>query len=371
MNRVTAAKVAGALALAAILGVLGVSAGLVPLSAREGHWAITEWFLSFTMRRTVKARSVGITAPSLEDPALVVRGAGHYETGCRPCHGAPRAFRPVPLRHMTPRPPVLSEQVRHWDANDLFWIVKNGIKFTGMPGWPASERDDEVWAMVAFLRELPEMSRDEYHRLAFGEAAPLAREEPTRLEDLRGAPPREVVTNCGRCHGIDGQGGLHEAFPKLAGQSEAYLLASLDAYAEGARASGMMESIAAALSEDDALEAARYFSRLEGLGGAGAVEASSAGAIVATEGVPARRVPSCADCHGPGSIPRRAAYPRLAGQHASYLIQQIELFKSGARGGTDYAHLMHPVASRIPADAIRDVAEYYASLGRRGSTEIR
>jgi Cytochrome C oxidase, cbb3-type, subunit III len=73
---------------------------------------------------------------------------------------------------MTPPPPYLPPRIPKWEPNELFYIVKHGIKFTGMPAWPALDRDDEVWAMVAFLRQFPKLDADEYRRLAQGEAAP-------------------------------------------------------------------------------------------------------------------------------------------------------------------------------------------------------
>ena len=57
-----------------------------------------------------------------------------------------------------------------WTDEQLFWIVKHGIKYAGMPGWIAQSRDDEVWTVVAALRSLPDMSRKEYRRLAMGDA---------------------------------------------------------------------------------------------------------------------------------------------------------------------------------------------------------
>jgi mono/diheme cytochrome c family protein len=55
---------------------------------------------------------------------------------------------------MLPQPPDLADVVGEWNNAQLFRIVKHGVRFTGMPAWPMQDRDDEVWAMVAFLREL-------------------------------------------------------------------------------------------------------------------------------------------------------------------------------------------------------------------------
>src|SRR3989337_1213280 len=106
------------------------------------------------MRKSVETHSSDIEVPPLDDPALARRGAGHYAASCAPCHGAPGVARSAVTKAMTPPPPYLPEQVPAWQDAELFWIVRHGVKFTGMPAWPALQRSDEVWAMVAFLRRL-------------------------------------------------------------------------------------------------------------------------------------------------------------------------------------------------------------------------
>src|SRR5688572_16749817 len=146
--------VLGAGAVLAALG-LGVVSGVVPIAASSGHWWITDRFLHFAMRRSIVTHSLFVTAPPLMDPALVTRGAGHYELACRPCHGSPDLERPPIAQGMTPAPPYLPPLVAEWQPRHLFYVVKHGVKFTGMPAWPTQNRDDEVWAMVAFLERLP------------------------------------------------------------------------------------------------------------------------------------------------------------------------------------------------------------------------
>lgn len=133
--------------LAAVLaagGFLVAASGIVPIKASSGHWAITAWFLNFSSERSVSTHTIGMSAPPLDDPGLVLRGAGHYETACRPCHGSPVLPQPRVARGMTPPPPYLPPAIPRWEPEELFYIVKHGIKFTGMPAWPAQERDDEV-----------------------------------------------------------------------------------------------------------------------------------------------------------------------------------------------------------------------------------
>jgi cytochrome c553 len=350
-------------------GFLYAWSGLVPIAASSGHWAITSWVLGFTMRNAVETHSLGTQVPPLDDPALVLKGAGHYATGCAACHGAPGEARSLIVQQMTPKPPFLPPMISEWTPAQLFWIVKNGIKFTAMPAWPALQREDEVWAMVAFLQQLPALTSEQYERLAYGERANAGSGADATPDHLRplAEPLGPALANCVRCHRADGAGRGRGAFPKLADQTEAYLLASLQAFAKGERFSGIMQPIAAGLSEDTMRALAGYYADQAGFGvppaPTDAPDAIARGKAIAEQGVPEQGIPSCADCHGPKQAPRNPIYPKLAGQYAGYLALQLELFKAGKRGGTPYAHIMQSIAKRLSAEQIRDLAAYYASLG--------
>jgi cytochrome c553 len=350
--------------MVATAGLLVVVSGVVPIKASAGHWAITARFLDFAKVRSVATHSLGIQPPPLEDQALVLQGAGHYEGGCYPCHGRPGgAVSPV-MAAMTPAPPELSSRIPRWTPEELFTIVKHGIKLTGMPAWPAQQRDDEVWAMVAFLRKMPNLDAAAYQTLVYGESG-VAPDGASRIPSTGARqPPRVVREICWRCHGLDGTGRGPGAFPSLAGQRAVYLYAALRAFADRDRFSGIMGTIAANLSDEMIREVATYY---EGLpprraDGSRNTSAIARGEEIARRGIPDLDVPSCADCHGPGDTPRNPAYPLLAGQHTRYLSLQLQLFKGRRRGGSDYANLMHVFVGRLGAEQITDVTLYYGSL---------
>lgn len=364
-------RVVAAIALMAALAGTGafvlVSLGLVSISASSGHWKATGWMLHYAMRRAVSTQSMGIKVPPLDDPALVLKGAGHYHTGCLACHGGPGQERSLIVQQMTPEPPYLPPRIEHWEPQELFWIVKNGVKFTAMPAWPAQKRDDEVWAVVAFLQAMPSMSPERYKQLALGgrseeTAKPVT---PDHLRPLKD-PLGPVLANCNRCHAEDGGGRGEGAFPRLAGQSEAYLLGALQAYARGERHSGIMQPIAAGL-EPAVLEAlAQHYADLPPVSRIDAPEPTpdilAQGLSLAERGVRERGIPSCVHCHGPKDGPRNPMYPNIAGQYARYLNLQLELFTAGKRGGTEYAHIMHSAAQRLTPEQMQALADYYASL---------
>jgi cytochrome c553 len=353
----------GALTIGGIIfAALMVISGVVPIKASSGHWAITAAFLDFAKTRSVSTYSWGITAPSLDDEALVLRGAGHYETACLPCHGGPGHAIPPVTNAMTPPPPALTERITRWAPEELFLIVKHGIKFTGMPAWPVQQRDDEMWAMVAFLRRMPGLDRSAYRRLVYGAPdATGAQQDLPRVGEE--PPPRAVRELCWRCHGVNGTGRAG-AFPSLAGQRAAYMYGSLRAFRERGRLSGVMSEIATRLSDDDMRGISVYFAGLPPREPEGSADDGSIarGRTIATGGVPERDIPACAECHGPTTLPKNPAYPKLSAQHVRYLVSQLRLLQERRRGGTANVNLMHIFVNRLQEDDIRDVASYYSAL---------
>ena len=360
--RLALCRVLVVLALVGFGGLLFAAAGLVPIAASEGHWAVTRALLQFTMRSAVRTSTLGVQAPPLDDPGLVLKGAGHYASSCMPCHGAPGVARDLVVMQMTPKPPYLPHGTGTLRDEELFWIVKHGIKYTAMPAWPAPLREDEVWAMVAFLRVQPGMSPERFRALAFGDRG------DARTDDaLLGPAMSPVLANCERCHGEDGMGRGDGAVPRLAGLDEAYLLASLQAFASGRRHSGIMQPVAARLGVGERRALAAHFSSL-GDGGSASCTAPeprdraaiARGATLAAQGDPRRKIPACIACHRPGEAQRHPLYPALAGQHADYLALQLRLFRDDRRGGTPRAGLMRAAADRLEARDIRDLAAYYS-----------
>ena len=355
------------LAVLAVGGALVAVSGVVPIKASSGHWPVTRWFLNFSKTRSVSTHTIGMKAPPLDDPLLILKGAGHYEFGCRPCHGDVELPQPKIPMHMTPNPPFLPYRIHQWEPEELYYIVLHGIKFTGMPAWPAREREDEAWAVTAFLLKMPELSTEEYRQLSGGIVA--ADGETAPLDGLMapGSVPEAVRQSCASCHRFDGNGRGVGAFPKLAGQNFEYLYNNLLAYAKNERHSGIMQPLVTGLSRPELRQLATYYAELEGLAERSipteASEEYELGQLIANEGLPDQKVPACADCHGPTDKPRNPNYPLLAGQYAEYLVLQLELFKQRKRGGSEYAHLMHEVAGYLKPEQMGAVARYYESLG--------
>ena len=365
-----------AVLLIAVVGLVVVS-GVVPVKASSGHLPITAWMLNFAMERSVSTHSSGIAVPPLADAALVMRGAGHYEIGCLWCHGGPNSQVPRVAMQMTPHPPELTAELEKWQPEELFTIVRHGVKFTAMPAWPSSHRDDEVWAVVAFLERFPKMTSAEYLQLSGrtlrDEQRERVRQPPEQTATVGALPPTLVIERCVACHDTDGLG--RGAYPKLAGQTSEYMIASLRAYRDGQRHSGTMGPIAAALSDNEISQVAAYYHALrpatsdpnvpshapatEGSAG-GDAESLAQGERIARDGLVKERAGACLECHSGAKVQRNLRYPKLAGQYEDYLVQQLRLFRSNDRGGSDRAHIMHNIAEAMTDGQIDAVAKYFA-----------
>lgn len=359
-------------AVVGLAALLGVAAGMAPVNASAGHWPVTRVILHWAMTRATRVRALSVTEPDgagaadrLTPPdALARQAAGHYATGCLACHGGPGHPRSGVVLHMTPEPPWLPDTLDAWDRRELFHIVRHGVKYTAMPAWPSDRRDDEVWAMVEFLQRLPEMSPQEFARLTGTIERDLQPQPMGELAAPAGAP--DILAGCARCHGNDGRGDPNGAFPRLDGQNEPYLLASLQAFARGDRHSGIMEPAVRGLDDRDLRALARHFAH-QPAGPAPRHPATppdtlARGRELAHAGDPRRRIPACIECHGLASDHRNPRYPRLAGQYPGYLARQLELFQSHSRGGSGYQHLMHLAAHSLDPADIHALSLYYASL---------
>lgn len=347
-----------ALMVAGLAGaVLFAGLGVYNVAASTGHFRIVDYFLRFGMENSVRARAPDSVLPRPDDD-MIRLGAGHFHGGCAYCHGSPGTPVGPVAKGMLPPPPDLSDKVGLWRDGELFWIVKHGLKYAGMPSWPVLQRDDEVWALVAFLRRLPTLDRAEYRALAMGEVEI----EPQSGGAIAAGRSSDAISACARCHGAN-NGPPSKLVPILHGQPEAMIAAALRAYAAGERDSGIMQTVAAGLTERAIDELATYYAGLPPPALPRPAPADRTmidrGAALARDGVPARDVPACVGCHGPEALP---IYPRLAGQPARYLETQLGVWRAGMNDRSAGGRVMAPIARRLSPDQAAALAAYFSSL---------
>lgn len=136
--------------------------GLYNIGADAHHWRPTYSALQTVRDRSIHVRSKDIKVPNLDDPQLVLKGAGQYAAMCTGCHLTPGQENSELREGMYPQPPNLSKV--HVDPQDAFWVIKHGIKMSGMPAWGMVEGHDDptIWSMVAFIEKLPGMTPEQY-----------------------------------------------------------------------------------------------------------------------------------------------------------------------------------------------------------------
>ena len=196
----------GLFAGALIVGAVALYAGFYNVAATHQHFRPTFWLLQTGLRESIERRARRIEPPPLTDPALVDRGLALYHAQCTQCHGAPGFPPQLFALGLTPVPKNLAHAARERTSAELYWVIKNGIKMTGMPAWEFRLSDRDLWAVVAFLRELPLISPEQYALRVNGETRPSfpTADEPRKTSDPeRGKLALEQYA-CTTCHRIPG-----------------------------------------------------------------------------------------------------------------------------------------------------------------------
>ena len=175
-------KILLAAGLLAGLGGLGfLYSGLYPMGADVPHNALTYWALE-TLRERYIARAIrDLEVPPLDDPQMLLAGGADYNDMCSGCHLKPGKTGSDISQGLYPQPPNLAmsaEAHHHAEGGDggghgdmktsaarQFWIIKHGIKASGMAAFGPTHEDERIWAMVAFLQKLPTLNAVQYQIL--------------------------------------------------------------------------------------------------------------------------------------------------------------------------------------------------------------
>ncbi|HIG92236.1 MAG: cytochrome c4 [Methylococcales bacterium] len=199
-------------------------------------------------------------------------------------------------------------------------------------------------------------------------------------------PGQKKAEACAGCHGQDGNSAM-ALFPKLAGQHPAYLVRQLMAFKSGARTDLSMQSIASSLSDEDMRDIAAFYSE-QGISANSLSEPEvtededddwgdseevaenslsieeliAMGRDLYRNGDVKNKVSACIACHGPyGQGNKPAVFPRLASQHADYLIKSLKDFKSDVRNNNPDS-MMHMIAKKMSDQEIEAVAHYISMM---------
>lgn len=157
------------LAVLVLGGLAFIFSGIYDVSATSADSGLVHWVLDTTRSRSVhraaEALEGKVTVPDLTDPARFKNGFVHYHAMCATCHSAPGVSMSEMAQGLNPSPPLLARVGAEDEPEELFWVIKNGVKMTGMPAFGVTHTDDDLWAIVAFLRKMGSLSSEEYQAM--------------------------------------------------------------------------------------------------------------------------------------------------------------------------------------------------------------
>lgn len=223
----------GLAVLGAVAGAAFVASGRYDIAAMHPHLGVVRTGLKFLQRRAIIHHARDIETPKLNDPAQVRRGLNLYREHCVVCHGAPGESRERAGIGLNPTPPPLEQAIERWSDAELYWTTAYGLKMAGMPSFLLGRSPEEIWAMIAFIRQMNRLSPDQYRRMAASAADSAGVTDvpwlgPTRgeaIERTSGDPDRGkqllVEFGCPACHQIPGVSGADgDVGPPLARWAE-------------------------------------------------------------------------------------------------------------------------------------------------------
>ncbi len=159
--------------LVAIIGVLVVEFcmalavmwwGVIYIGADRPHPRPVRWYLDNAMEHSVKRHAQGLRAPAQAQVSMA-EGSRHYGDMCVICHGAPGIERSEIGAGLSPDPPLLVRTANDWTVEQVYWLVTHGVGDTGMPSFGSSDTDQERWAIAYFVKQLPQMTPEEFRKL--------------------------------------------------------------------------------------------------------------------------------------------------------------------------------------------------------------
>jgi len=145
------------IALFVVLAFLlaGIAFFSINLSAVEDPSALETWVANHAKRQLIRRSARHVMQDLQRNPDSVAMGGMQFRADCAVCHGSDGRTPTEIGKSMSPRAPDLgSAEVQAWSDAELFWIIKNGIKMTGMPGFGPMHPDERLWDLVHYVRQI-------------------------------------------------------------------------------------------------------------------------------------------------------------------------------------------------------------------------
>jgi cytochrome c1 len=219
------------IAIGGVLGAIGgavfAKAGWYDVGALAPHWQFAYTFLEYGMHESVRNHAKEVVGTAPKDIASLQAGAALYRANCLACHGGPGVAVANFAKSMQPVPGPLIDAARRWESKEMYWIVRHGIKTSGMPAWQYHMSDAQIWQVVGFLSALPHLTPAQFAAFDAGVV-------PAAMPDGAPARPGDAVRGkaalaqyaCQSCHVIPGVTGSKTFVgPQLAGFGKQELIA--------------------------------------------------------------------------------------------------------------------------------------------------
>jgi mono/diheme cytochrome c family protein len=169
-----------------VVALMVMATGLWNVGAAAGPGALETLLASWTVDRSVSFHAPTSDNPLAGQPQAIDDGLRHYREMCIDCHGAPGIKPDEFALGLNPAAPDLDDEVSDLTDGQLFWIVKHGIRMTGMPAFASTHSDDDIWRIVVAVRSLNHLSDAQ---LAILKGSAPAQAQPAPANEEQAQPP--------------------------------------------------------------------------------------------------------------------------------------------------------------------------------------
>jgi ketosteroid isomerase-like protein len=190
-----------------------VWSGIYNIGADDHHTKPVYALMKALRERSIERHAKDIAVLNLDDPQLILKGAGQYAAMCTGCHLAPGMAENEMRPGLYPQPPELAKF--RPDPRQAFWVIKHGVKMSAMPAWGGSHDDATIWSMVAFLQRMPGMTPAQYEDIVA--RAPQDHD----MDEAGGHSHSHGAAADGDAHGAAAMEGMAMAMAREAGHSHA------------------------------------------------------------------------------------------------------------------------------------------------------
>lgn len=151
--------------IAGVIGLLAFTGITFDTSASTPHPKLVGRAMHQTMVNSVRRRSGGLEPPEAAARASMLRGAIAYQRDCTVCHGGPGYARARWVSAMQPTPPYLLDTPNRWTHAELYKVIRDGVKMSGMPAWREVESPQTISDLTLFVERLPKVSPQQFARI--------------------------------------------------------------------------------------------------------------------------------------------------------------------------------------------------------------